>query len=101
MADQKPSKPFSSERTKLVITKITAIYAAFYFVLKLSAIFNGAWVLPNLVLTLPLLILGLIAWYLLKSEQTNWLFVIVSILIISAIRYYEAEAVVWLNSILQ
>lgn len=101
MTEQKPSKPFSSERTKLTITKITAIYAGFYFILKLSAIFNGAWVLPNLILTIPLLVLGLIAWYLLKSEQTNWFFVIISILVISSIRYYEVEAVVWLNSILQ
>lgn len=101
MPEQQPSKPFSPERIKHSITKITAIYAGFYFVLKLSAIFQGAWVLPNLILTLPLLILGLIAWYLLRNDNTNWPFVIISILVISSLRYYEAELVVWLNSILQ
>ncbi len=92
------SKPFSAERFKLTVTKITAIYALFYFVLKLSAIIQGAWILPNLILALPILILGYIAWVLLRKKATNWLFVIVSILLISAMRYYESQLVVWLNT---
>lgn len=97
--EQQP-KPFSSERTKLTIAKITVFYALFFVAMKIVIIFQGAWMLPNLIISLPIVITGLIAWYLLKNKKVNWLFVIISIIVISAIRYYETEAVYWLHSYL-
>jgi hypothetical protein len=91
-------KPFSAKRNKNIITKITVIYSAFYIILKFSAIFQGQWLWANLGLALPFLLLGLAGIYLLKNQRENWIYVIVSILVISFIRYYEAELVVQLHS---
>ena len=93
-------KPFSADRNKNIITKITVIYSAFYIILKFSAVFQGQWIWANLVLALPYLILGLTGIYLLKNKMENWAFVVISILVISLIRYYESELVVQLHNFL-
>lgn len=97
MTEQKP-KPFSAEKNKLIITKIVVIYSGFFLLLKLSAIFQGGWVVPNLLMALPLILLGLLGYYLLKTNSTNWLYAIGSIVIISAVRYYEQDLIVWLHN---
>lgn len=89
--------PFTNARNKLTIYKITIIYAAFYLLMKLYAIFQGSWFLPNLILTLPFILIGFIAWWQLKQNKTNWWFILLSIIVVSAVRYYEADWVVWLN----
>ncbi|WP_127846454.1 hypothetical protein [Psychroflexus aestuariivivens] len=96
MTAQKP-KPFTSEKNKLIFTKIIVIYAAFFLVLKLAAIFQGAWVMTNLLIALPVVILGLIGFYLLKNNSVNWFFPIFSIILISALRYYETDLANWLH----
>ena len=90
-------KPFSAKRNKNIITKITVIYSAFYIILKFSAIFQGQWLWANLSLALPFLLLGLTGIYLLKNKMENWVYVIISIIVISLIRYYESELVVQLH----
>jgi lysylphosphatidylglycerol synthetase-like protein (DUF2156 family) len=97
MAEQK-SAPFTNPRNKITIYKITAIYAVFYILMKLYAIFiEGSWLLPNLILCIPMLIIGLIAWKQLKQDNTSWWFILISIIVVSALRYYEVEWVLWLN----
>ena len=92
-------KPFSAKRNKNIITQITVIYSAFYIILKFSAIFKGQWLWANLSLALPFLLLGLTGFYLLKNQLENWTYVIISILVISLIRYYESELVVKLHEL--
>lgn len=99
MTEPRP-KPFSSAKNKLIITKIVVIYAGFYLLLKLSAIFQGGWVIPNLILALPLVLLGLLGYYFLKTNSTNWYYAIGSIIAISAVRYYEKDLIVWLHNTL-
>jgi len=94
---EKPA-PFTNPRNKLTIYKITIIYAAFYILMKLYAIFiEGSWLLPNLILCAPMILVGLVAWKQLKDEKTNWWFIAISVIVVSVLRYYEAEWVVWLN----
>lgn len=95
--EQPQRKPFSAKRNKNIITKITVIYSAFYIILKFSAVFQGQWIWANLTLALPYLILGLTGIYLLKNEIENWFYVVISIVVISLIRYYESELVVQLH----
>jgi len=90
-------KPFSANRNKNIITKITVIYSAFYIILKFSAVFQGQWIWANLTLALPYLILGLAGIYMLKNKMEHWVYVIISIIVISLIRYYESELVVQLH----
>jgi hypothetical protein len=95
MPEQSP--PFSNPRTKLTIYKITVIYAAFYVIMKLFSIFKGSWLWPNLIICVPIIAIGFAAWWQLKQEKTSWWFVGLSIVVVSAVRYYEQDWVVWLN----
>ncbi len=89
--------PFTNPRNKLTIYKITIIYAGFYLLMKLYAIFQGSLILPNLILTIPFILIGFVAWSQLKQNKTNWWFILLSIIVVSAVRYYESDWVVWLN----
>ncbi|MCL6217570.1 hypothetical protein [Zunongwangia pacifica] len=57
--------------------------------MKILAVFQGAWLYANLIMAFPVLILGLLGAYFAKSKKYNWLYVIISALLISIIRYYE------------
>lgn len=98
MTEQKP-KPFSSARNKLIITKIVVIYSGFFLLLKLSAIFQGGWVIANLLVAVPIILLGLLGYYFLKTESTNWFYALGSIVFISAMRFYEQDLIVWIHNV--
>lgn len=91
------SAPFTSESNRIVLTKIMLIYSIFYVIMKIVAIINGAWLWVNLVLCLPFVILALWGFLSIKKNTTTWLYVIVGILVISVIRYYEANLMIWLH----
>jgi len=94
---EKPA-PFTDPKNKLIIYKITMIYAAFYVLTKLySIVVENSWVLPNLIVSLPVAIIGLVAWSQLKQHNPNWWFIALSVIVVSAIRYFEKDWVVWLN----
>ncbi len=89
--------PFTNPRNKITIYKITIIYAAFYALMKVYAIFNGSWFLPNLMISLPIVLIGFLAWWQLKQKKTNWWFIALSIVVVSAVRYFEQDWVYYLN----
>ncbi len=97
MSEKKPA-PFTNPRNKITIYKIIAIYSAFYVLMKFYAIFvQGSWLLPNLILCAPMVIIGLVAWQQLKKQQTSWWYILVAVIAVSVLRYYEADWVIWLN----
>lgn len=96
MTEQERPKPFSSAKNKLIITKIIVIYSGFFLLLKLSVIFQGGWVAANLLIALPIVLLGLLGYYFLKTNSTNWVYALGSIVIISAMRFYEQDLIVWI-----
>lgn len=98
MTEQERPKPFSSAKNKLIITKIIVIYSGFFLLLKLSAIFQGGWVAANLLIALPIVLLGLLGYYFLKTNSTNWVYALGSIVIISAMRFYEQDLIVWIHN---
>ncbi|WP_417885639.1 hypothetical protein [Zunongwangia sp.] len=78
-----------ARRYLVILTKLIFIYCLFYVVMKITAVFQGAWFYANLVMALPILLLGLLGVYFVKFEKYNWFYVIIAALIISAIRYFE------------
>ena len=83
---------------KVIISKIIVFYSVFYVVMKLIAIlFDGAWALPNLILALPFLLFAIIGGLMMKKELYSWIYVAVGVLVISAIRFYEARWVIALH----
>ena len=83
---------------KAIISKIIVFYSVFYVVMKLIAIvFDGAWAIPNLILAIPFLIFAIVGGLLMKKETFSWIYVIVGVVVISAVRYYEAKWVLQLH----
>ena len=82
----------------VLLSKVILFYSVFYVVMKVFAvIFEGVWVLPNLILAIPFLIFAVIGIVMIKRKNYSWIYVIAGILVISAIRYFEAEWVVELH----
>ena len=86
-----------SQRNLVILTKIILFYSLFFIFMKLVVIFQGAWLVPNLVLMLPYIILGAVAGMLVKQENYSWLFVAVGAAVIILTRIYESEFAFWLQ----
>lgn len=86
---------------KMLLSKLILFYSVFYIVMKVFAIlFENVWVFPNLILALPFLFFAILGAMMLKRNNYSWIYVISGILVISFIRYYEAEWVVNLHQYL-
>lgn len=88
MQENRP-KPFSKERTKATICKIVFFYSVFFVVMKFIAMFNGYPIKASLILSIPFLLLALWGLFQVRKNTYSWFYVILGILIVSAMRYYE------------
>ena len=86
-----------SHRNLVILTKIILIYSIFFIVMKTVIIFGGAWPMPNLLLMIPYLILGIIAAMQLKRENYSWWFVGIGAAVIILTRVYETQFAVWVQ----
>ena len=86
-----------SHRNLVIITKIILFYSIFFIFMKAVIIFQGAWLIPNLLLMLPFLILVAIAGFQVKQEKYSWIFVFVGSAVIILTRIYETELAYWLQ----
>src|SRR5690625_3834382 len=84
-------KPFSKERTKVVVSKIIYLYSLFFVMLKGVVVFKGAAVLPHVLMALPFLIFAIAGIYLERINRHSWVYVVLGIVVISAVRYYEID----------
>ena len=79
----------NSERYLVLISKIIFFYSVFYVVMKIVAMFQGLWVIPNLILCIPYLIFAVVGGLMVKSNRYHWAYVIAGVILISVVRYYE------------
>lgn len=86
-----------SHRNLVILTKIILFYSIFYIIMKTIAIFGGAWLVPNLLLMIPFLILGIISGFQVKRENYSWWFVGIGATVIILTRIYETEFAVWVQ----
>ena len=91
----------ASQRYLVIISKIIFFYSIFYVIMKIAAIFQGAWVVPNLILAIPYLIFAIIGGLLVKRNAYSWIYVIAGAILISVVRYYEQEWMVYLHNYFQ
>lgn len=80
------------------LTKIVAIYCFFFVLLKSIAIIRGAWMIPNSILTIPFIIMGILTSYTVLQKKYNWMITIIALILIIAVRYYEADWVPFLHN---
>ncbi|MCP9201045.1 hypothetical protein MKO06_14095 [Gramella sp. GC03-9] len=90
-----------SQRYLVIISKIIFFYSIFYVVMKVAAIFQGAWAIPNLILAVPYLIFAIVGGILLKRNSYHWAYVIAGAILISIVRYYEQEWMLQLHNYFQ
>ncbi len=81
----------NSQRYLVLISKIIFFYSIFYVIMKLIAMFQGAWVIPNLILSLPYLVFAVVGGFMVKRNSYHWAYVIAGAILISIVRYYEQE----------
>lgn len=86
-----------SHRNLVIISKIILFYSIFYIVMKAIAMFGGAWLVPNLLLMVPYLILAAIGWIHLKRETYSWWYVGIGTAVIIFTRIYESQFAVWMQ----
>ena len=81
----------ASQRYLVLISKIIFFYSIFYVIMKVIAIFGGAWVIPNIILSLPYLVFAVVGGFMVKRNSYHWAYVIAGAILISIVRYYERE----------
>ena len=81
----------ASQRYLVLISKIIFFYSIFYVIMKVISIFGGAWVIPNLILSLPYLVFAVVGGFMVKRNSYHWAYVIAGAILISIVRYYERE----------
>lgn len=80
------------------LTKIISIYSFFFVLLKSLAIIRGAWILPNIILTVPFVLLGISTAYVVYFKKYNWILAIFGATLIVVVRYYEVDWVYFLQN---
>lgn len=86
-----------SYRNLVILTKIILFYSLFFIFMKGVILFQGAWVIPNLVLMVPFIILSLIAGWQVKQKKYSWIFVGVGVIVIILTRIYERDLALWIH----
>lgn len=79
------------------LTKIVSIYSFFFILLKSIAILRGAWMIPNVILTLPFILMGILTAYTVLYKKYSWVITIIAVVLIAVTRYYESDWVHFLK----
>ncbi|WP_240472139.1 hypothetical protein [Christiangramia echinicola] len=87
----------NSQRYLVLISKIIFFYSIFYVIMKILAIFQGAWMIPNLILSIPYLVFAIVGGIMVKRNSYHWAYVIAGAILISVVRYYEKEWMIQLH----
>jgi len=79
------------------LTKIVSVYSFFFVLLKSIAIFRGAWMIPNIILAIPFIIMGILTAYTVIYKKYSWIITIITVALIIAVRCYEYDLVYFLQ----
>ena len=86
-----------SQRNLIILTKIILFYSIFFVGMKIFIVISGAWLVPNLLLALPFLILAVISGFMVKKEKYSWFFVVIGAAMIILMRIYETRWAYWIQ----
>lgn len=79
------------------LTKIVSVYCFFFVLLKSIAILRGAWMIPNLILAIPFVVMGILTAYTVLRKKYTWVITVIAVVLILAVRYYEVDWVYFLQ----
>ena len=89
--DKNQPKPFSKERTKLIVGRIIYFYSIFYVLIRLFSGFQNDAFPPHFFISLPFIVLAAVGFKFEKNKNYPWIYVGIGLVLISAIRFYEQE----------
>jgi len=86
-------------RTNLRITlfKIIILYCFFYAVVKVIGIWKGMWLIPNLIVVITLVIVGITGIWLTRQKNYPLIYLMAGSFFIILLRVYETRWVLYLN----
>lgn len=90
-------EPIVFNKYLVSLTKIVSVYSFFFVLLKSIAIFRGAWMIPNIILAIPFIIMGILTAYTVIYKKYSWIITIITVALIIAVRYYEYDLVYFLQ----
>ncbi|MEX0596810.1 MAG: hypothetical protein WD512_09935, partial [Candidatus Paceibacterota bacterium] len=79
------------------LTKIVSVYCFFFILLKSIAIIRGAWMIPNIILTIPFIVTGILTAYTVLYKKYSWVITLFTVVLIIAMRYFEVDWVYFLQ----
>lgn len=82
---------------RIALFKIIILYCLFYAVVKIIGIWKGMWLIPNLIIILGLVFIGLIGVWLASQKKYPLIYVMAGSLFIVLLRIYETRWVFYLN----
>lgn len=91
-------KPFSKERTRQTLCMIVYFYSVFFVVMKIISVFQGNRFLPHALIALPFVATAFWGYRMQRSKSFSWIYVILGIILISVVRYYEPEWLLYLEN---
>ena len=101
MSDSSKQPPILNPKNKIVFNKIILIYSIFYLALKIYAIvFMNQWFVENLILSSPIIVIGILAYYFQREQIQNWTFILLSIGAAIILRLNEAKWILQIHEFL-
>ena len=91
-------EPIVFNKYLVSLTKIVSVYSFFFVLLKSIAIIRGAWMIPNIILAIPFIIVGILTAYTIIYKKYSWIITIITVALIIAVRYFEYDLVYFLQS---
>ncbi|WP_396174930.1 hypothetical protein [Flavobacterium sp.] len=91
-------EPLVFNRYLVSLTKIVSVYCFFFVLLKSIAIVRGAWMIPNIILALPFIIMGILTAFTVLYKKYSWVVTIAAVVLIIAVRYFEVDWVYYLQN---
>lgn len=91
-------EPIVFNKYLVSLTKIVSVYCFFFVLLKSIAIFGGAWMIPNLILAVPFIIMGILTAYTVLYKKYSWVITVIAVVLIIVVRYYEFDWVHFLHN---
>ena len=91
-------EPIVFNKYLVSLTKIIAFYCFFFVLIKSIAIVRGAWLLPNVIVTIPIILMGIWCAYTSYFQKYNWIAAGTGAALVIALRYFESGIVFYLNA---
>ncbi len=90
-------EPLVFNKYLVSLTKIVSVYCFFFVLLKSIAIVRGAWMIPNLVLAIPFIVMGILTAFTIMYKKYSWILTSLTVLLILLVRYFEYDWVYFLQ----